>query len=198
MLTINMDTKAAQQTLSEIAQDTKAALAAAVNDAADDTLEKIRSAMDQEINLAPGYIRRHTRVLFRATLRNPTAMLEARSRSSLLYRFATPLFQPAKKRGLKGAAANVQIWRDSPVKHMRGAFFLTLKRGDRYNKGATGLALNVKNPALIGETLTDGDKKRGYKVLHSVSVNAGFERVKHENAPTQAELIDRFMAKLGL
>ncbi len=191
MLSLNIDAKSAQQALDKLNQETNAALVDALNDIGKDTLKNMRVAMADEINLKPDYIRRHTRILRRASAKRLSVTLEARSRASLLSRYASWLQQPAKKGGMKGAGANVQIWRDTPPIHMRGAFKVMLKNG------AVGLALNAKNPALPAHKKAKiGDK--GYAVLHGPSVNDAFERVKPEHSPTQDELIDRFMAKLGL
>lgn len=192
MLSLSIDTKAAQGRIDELAQSSQTALADSLNELAKDTLKNMRVAMAQEINLAPDYIRRHTRICRKATARNPRVILEARSRASLLNRYVTRWEQQsAKKGGMKGAGASVQVWRDTPPIHMRGAFKVLLKNG------AQGLALNAKNPALPAHKKAQIGNK-GYAVLHGPSVNDAFERVKAEHAPTQSELIDRFMAQLGL
>lgn len=161
--------------------DADKAAAQALNKTATYAIERAVSAITDENNLQPGYIKKHLRVVGRASPVNLRTVITANERGTLLTRY------PHQK---TSTGVDVNVKKSGGARSLKGAFIVNGLRGS----GASGIALNYKNAVdffklglMKGQRTARKSrklqriianarsKKRGIVVLHGSSINQMFE-----------------------
>lgn len=186
-----------------VVTDADKAAAQALNKTATFAIERAVSAITDENNLQPGYVKKHLKVVNRASPVNLRTVITANERGTLLTRYP---FQKTR------TGVDVNVKKSGGARTLKGAFIVSGLKGS----GASGVALNLKSAVeffklgmmkgqrtarksqklqrIIADART---KKRGIVVLHGSSVNQMFE-ASLDDLKTQSEsfLVSDFIDQL--
>ena len=171
------------------------AAANTINKTATATISKSVSEITKSVNLDANYVKKHIKVVARASPTNLRGIIHANERGTLLTRY--PHFRT--KDGVR-----VSINKGSGYRELKGAFIVTGLKGS----AASGIALrntaavaffenaiaktgssSAKNKKLRNIKVKAQAKPNGMEVLHSRSVNQLFTSVRDDVKP----FIDDFM-----
>lgn len=177
------------------ATDVDKAASNTLNKTATATISKSISEITKGVNLQPNYVKKHLKVVARASPTNLRTIIHANERGTLLTRY--PHFKT--KDGVR-----VAINKGSGYRELKGAFMVSNLKGS----ASTGIALrntlaveffenaiaktggsSAKNKKLRNIKVKAQAKPNGMEVLHSRSVNQLFTSVRDDVKP----FIDDFM-----
>lgn len=192
------------QKIKEKATIANRAAAQALNKAATYTTDQSVRMITDDVNLQPQYIKKHLRVVGRASPANLRTVIAANERATLLTRY--PHMRTSQ--GMR-----VAVNKGSGFREIKGAFAVTGLRGSQasgialssrdavdffklgLNKGQRTPAKSRKLQRIISKART---KPRSIEVLHSRSINQMFTSVRNLVKPkAEAFLIEDFLTQLN-
>lgn len=154
--------------------------------AIDNSIEMITN----ELDLSPTYVASKISISKRATVNDQSTTVSAERRGVLMPRYDT---KQLPNRG----GVSVKIKKNGPRKTMKSAFFLKLKRGNQRGEGAMAVAYRPKDGVALNPRHQPEINRRGYAVMHSVSVSQALETMSEQIPLDENKLINFFLNRVN-